>query len=330
MAGTPNHMTVTPHVTLTVRNITVFFSSNCDLPPSQKFALNGLGLIICSVSVLCHAFNLYIFCLWYRKDPFLLYHIFLAVVTALLAVTTAGLPIARHCTWTPIAAIIGRASLNISLVCNRLTLLITLAISIDLALAVTVPIVVVPENLVVFCNRPFALKSELISATFVVLLIAFQVRILTIAVLTKLKLLRVRMTHPLSAASLADSLQQSTNAVRTERALIAHIVWKKLMAGMVVVFMSGFANIFYFLEAIGLVSNLSPLGTSVKFYLSMVLYVYIPFVYLLFYPPFRQVVGELLTPNCRKSSGNDGPFAITNSSRHPGMHSVDVAVDARV
>ncbi|OWA53024.1 hypothetical protein BV898_17460 [Hypsibius exemplaris] len=359
MAGTPNHLTVIPNVTLTTRNISVSLSSNCTLNKSQNFALNGLWLIIFSVIVLCQTFNLFIFRLWPRKDPFLLYHIFLAVVTALLAVTAAGLPIARLNPWTPITIIIGRTSLSISIVCNRLNLIITLAISIDrwlsvefpiwyrcfmskrtvltalvvcllVALAVTVPIVVVPENLVVFCNRPFALKSELINATFVVLLFAFQVRILTIAVLTKLKLLRARRTRPLPVASLAGLEQHSTDSVRAERALIAHIVWEKLIASMVVVFVSVFANVIYFLEAVGLVSNLSPLDTSVKLYMTMVLYVYTPFVYLLFYPPFRQVVRELLPLNCRTSSGNDGPSVITNFSRNPRRQSIDVAVGARV
>ena len=195
------------------------------------------------------------------------------------------------------------------------------------ALVITLPgYAIFRRGIDVACNRPFtmyflvngtrgddtqAFFGGLARSPFLIpILAAFQIRILVIAVETKLRLIGIRRRPQLFPQPLANNLSHSTGQIVVASPVTARpqkptsavrIVWGTLLGSMTVVVGSALANIpSAILESWGTFSSNGALVHLIEWqnYLHVLQYIYTPVIYVLFFPDFRAIVVAALV-DCR-------------------------------
>ncbi|OQV16571.1 hypothetical protein BV898_09244 [Hypsibius exemplaris] len=173
-----------------------------------------------------------------------------------------------------------------------------------IALGITLPgMVVFREGIVIPCDGPFKMNFKLNNGTssgqpwqvflaglahgpfLIPILFVFQLRIMIIALQTRLRLHRLRT---------ATRVSPNVDNVRRLRSahLAARVIWSSIAGSMVVVIGTVLANLPYnVLEYSGLNGSRATVTLlKMQNYLFVFQYVYTPFVYMTFFPPFRAVV----------------------------------------
>ncbi|OQV11491.1 hypothetical protein BV898_14221 [Hypsibius exemplaris] len=114
--------------------------SNCSLTAERWFSLNGLPLILDGIMILTQAFNLCVFHYWRGKEPFVLLHIALAVMSGLLGMIAAVTPLVRILPWDQTGSV---TAINLAFrsfeYIETLYTLILLSIGVDRWLSVEFP-----------------------------------------------------------------------------------------------------------------------------------------------------------------------------------------------
>ncbi|OQV23348.1 hypothetical protein BV898_02795 [Hypsibius exemplaris] len=254
--------------------------SSCNLTLSQTMALNGVPIILSIMMTLSHSFTLFIFNLWRQKEPLVLLHVALAYAFLFLTFSTVMTPIARLLPWNlPINGFF----INLSNRCyeffQTLSFVTLWLISVDRWLSVEFAVkyraqisrlkikkaivaswlitsalalpgmIIIWPNFNAFCDRPIQDQAgREISAIFngpflLVLMMVFQVRIVVIAVTTKLRQLLAKAKTTVGPAS--------------SRPVIVGIVWSSMRASMVILFVAVLADLPFLLRAERWIKNLS-------------------------------------------------------------------------
>ncbi|OQV16569.1 hypothetical protein BV898_09242 [Hypsibius exemplaris] len=176
------------------------------------------------------------------------------------------------------------------------------AVTWTVALAITVPgIAVYHSGVIVSCNRPSNMNFRINGTAgepwqvflafvakgpyFIPLLFLFQARILMVAVMTRLRMNRMRQVMRVGP--------NVVNSRRLTRARMAvNLVWNNLAGSMVVVLGTVLANIPYnVLEFTGLNRGDAAVALlKLQNYLFIVQYLYTPAAYMIFFPLYRAVV----------------------------------------
>ena len=188
---------------------------------------------------------------------------------------------------------------------------VAIAASWGWALISTVPgLAIYREGIEVYCHRPFTVNFRIngvidpqetffasLSAGFFLLpiLFIFQVRILIIAVETKLRLIAMRRQAVVPAEPASENAGAQARRRLKQANLAMRIVWGNLLASMTVVFGTVLAKIPYSFLPIPALSRATPVALiKLQNYLFTVSYLYTPFVYLIFFPQFRAAIKKPL------------------------------------
>ena len=120
-----HNQTLAVHSNLSLR------SMNCSLSTAEHFTLNGVPLIILLLECFAQLFNLLIFTRWRHKEPYMLYHTSLAVVSLALIISAYVNIFTRLGTWNAATVALATVSSGVFDVLNRLTFVNALFISAD-------------------------------------------------------------------------------------------------------------------------------------------------------------------------------------------------------
>ncbi|OQV11494.1 hypothetical protein BV898_14224 [Hypsibius exemplaris] len=276
-------------------------------------------LILDGIMILTQAFNLCVFHYWRGKEPFVLLHIALAVMSGLVGIITAVTPLVRILPWDHTGSVM---TINLAFrafqYIETLYTLILLSISVDRwlsvefpvkyrakisktkirqAIAATVVLAVVlnlPDMIVhweviaAFCHKPVEQSVltlarriwKILAGPFILGVVAvLQARLIAIAVQTKLKRINI-LSRQVGVAN--NNGNNTAGGVE-----VVQIVWSSLRASLIIVLagvVSGLPRV------IPLPVSTSPILLRIINLIPAVQHMYSPVVYLLFFPQYRAVL----------------------------------------
>ncbi|OQV12534.1 hypothetical protein BV898_13178 [Hypsibius exemplaris] len=320
-------------------------------------SLNGVPLILSGVIVCSQLFDLVIFHFWRQKEPYILFHVALAYTSLLVGVDGAVTPLVRMLPWKePVVSFI---FINIFFrgyeFFHTLALMTLLFISVDrwvsvefaveyrariststvrlfialtwiLTATLTLPgIILYWPNLEAACDKVVRDTDHsagrpvwkiFTGPVILCLLLLSQTRIFIIAVNAKLRQLVAKARSP--------------TATGPSPQVIVRIVWSSLRASMIILLFAVLSEAPYLLRVERWVT--SPTVVRMVFMLPAVQHMYSPLVYLLFFPPFRDV----LRRGCQRLFGGNRRSQHAATAPHkqgPGnvvsIGMVDLTADGR-
>ncbi|OQV11490.1 hypothetical protein BV898_14220 [Hypsibius exemplaris] len=292
--------------------------SNCSLSADRWFSLNALPLILQSVMILAQTFNLLVFHFWRGKEPFILLHIALAVVSGIQALSGSITPLTRILPWHPAVSVVVINLMSQTFeYLETLYSLILLSISVDRWLSVEFPVryraevsktkirqaiaatvglavllslpgsIVYWEPFTAFCDKPVSRIPmtpprrawKIITGPFLLIIVTvFQARLITIAVQRKLRHLK----------NYSRQIGVTTNHGNNARGVhVVQLIWSSLRASLIIVLVGAISGL---PRITSLPVSASPVIVRMLSLISSVEHIYTPIVYLLFFPQYRAVL----------------------------------------
>ncbi|OQV11489.1 hypothetical protein BV898_14219 [Hypsibius exemplaris] len=283
--------------------------------------------------ILAQTFNLFVFHFWRGKEPFILLHIALAVVSGLQGLTGTIIPLTRIFLWHPaVSVVVINLMVQTFEYLQTLYSLILLSISVDrwlsvefavryraevsktkirqtiaatvgLAVLLNLPASIVYwEPFTAFCNKPvaafhltlpFAAWKAITGPFILAVITVFQARLILIAVQRKLRQLK---NH---SRQIGISNNHGNNAGGV---YVVQLIWSSLRASLIIILVGVISG----LPRINpLPASASPVLVRILGLIPSVQHMYSPIVYLLFFPQYRAV----LFRRC----GNQFPFLGRNN-----------------
>ena len=298
----------------------IFEQQNCSgLTAAQRGALNNPTIVLASLMIASQLFNLLIFRRWRNKDPYLLLHVFLAIVSLLIGVCGIFGVFARFFPYlNSTTAVVNKVGISAYQFLNVTFLLTLLSISIDRWLSVefavayrnvvsvkkmylTLPAIVAvslildmpglsifARNIHVFCDRSPEWNHsssggyawQFVGGPFLLLLIFIcQFRIFTIVLLMKLKIRHSRQVG-------SNGTEGRSNAVESAERIVITVAWTSVRASMIVLLSCIVMNINLIVGPAPFASN--PTLMRINYLLPSIQHVFSPLVYLSFFRLFRK------------------------------------------
>ncbi|OQV11492.1 hypothetical protein BV898_14222 [Hypsibius exemplaris] len=324
--------------------------SNCSLSAERWFSLNGLPLVLQSIIILAQTFNLFVFHYWRDKEPFILLHIALAVVSGLQALSGSITPLTRILPWHPAVSVVvinlvGQTFEHLETLYSLTLLSISvdrwlsvefpgkyraevsktkihqaIAATVVLAVVLTLPgSIVYWEPFTAFCDKPVSriimtpprAAWKIITGPFIqIVIMVFQARLIAIAVQRKL---RKRNNH-------ARRIGVKNNCGNNGGGVyVVQLVWSSLRASLIIVLVGATSAL---LRVIPLPVSASPVIIRMLNLIPVVQHMYSPIVYLIFFPHYQTVLFRRCGKHfllLGKTSGAAAPSCPDRSARSPAQ-----------